>query len=184
VVTPPDEDTTPPAVSAEVSGPRDGEGNYIDSAPVTISATDSQSGVATVEYAIDGGAWTAYTDPVRVGGLGTHTVQYRATDRAGNTSAVGSVTFRVVEPGPDACPDSDTRATVIIGTDDTGVANVDTGNGCTINDLIDEHGHYADHASFVRHVDQVTEKLVTDGILTRRDQGSIVRAAARSDIGN
>jgi hypothetical protein len=116
--------------------------------------------------------------------VGAHAVRYRATDHAGNTSEVGSVSFRVVESGPDACPVSDTRSTVIIGSEDSGVANVDIGNGCTISDLIDEHGSYTNHAGFVRHVDRVTDALVADGVLTRRDKGSIVLAAARSDIGN
>jgi hypothetical protein len=177
-------DTTPPTTSADVSGTRDGNGNYVGSATVTITATDAESGVATIEYAIDGQAWTAYAGPVRVSVVGTHTVTYRATDRSGNTSAAGSVSFRIVAGGPDACPDSDTRGNVIIDGYDSGVANVDTGNGCTVNDLIDEHGHYTDHANFVRHVDRVTTALVTDGVLTLRDKGSIVRAAARSDIGN
>jgi hypothetical protein len=72
---------------------------------------------------------------------------------------------------------------VVIGRDDTGVANVDTGNGCTISDLIDQNLGYPDHGAFVRHVEEVTEDLVTGGVLTRRQQGVIVRAASRSDIG-
>jgi hypothetical protein len=63
------------------------------------------------------------------------------------------------------------------------VANVDTGNGCTINDLVAERASYPDHAAFVRHVEAVTGTLVTNGVLTRREQGAIVRAAARSSIG-
>ncbi len=93
------------------------------------------------------------------------------------------MTFTVVAAGPDACPDSDTRRTVIIRDDDTGIANVDTGNGCTINDLIAERAPYPDHAGFVRHVEAVTRRLVTRGTLTPRQQGAIVRAAARSDVG-
>ncbi|HEV2783072.1 MAG TPA: plastocyanin/azurin family copper-binding protein [Actinophytocola sp.] len=184
VVAPDPGDTTPPTVSAVVSGTRDGDGNYIGSATVTITATDAQSGVDRIEYSRDGGDWTDYTEPVTIDSTGSHTVQYRATDVAGNVSDVGTVSFRVVETGPDACPDSDTRSMVIIDGYDTGVANVDTGNGCTINDLIDEDGTYADHAGFVRHVDSVTDELVAGGTLTLRDKGSIVRAAARSDIGN
>jgi hypothetical protein len=184
VVPPPVEDHTPPTVQAAVSGNRDTNGDYLDSATVTITATDGESGVATVEYAVDGGGFVAYQAPVRVGTVGAHTVRYRASDRAGNTSAEQQVSFRVVAGGPDACPDSDTRATVIIGGIDSGVTNVDSGNGCTINDLVDEHANYADHASFVRHVDEVTDGLMARGILTYREKGSIVRAAARSDIGN
>jgi hypothetical protein len=184
VVAPQEPDTTPPATSAAVSGNRDPNGDYIDSATVAVTATDGQSGVDSVEYAVDGGAWTAYTEPVTVGEPGAHTVRYRATDRAGNISPEGSVSFRVVESGSDACPDSDTRATVIIGGHDSGVANIDTGDGCTINDLIDEDAEYADPGTFVRHVDRVTDALVADGVITRRDKGAILRAAARSDIGN
>ena len=177
-------DTTPPTASAAVTGERDANGNYLGRATVTVTASDTESGVDTIEYSLDGGAFARYTAPVVVSQVGAHTVRYRATDRAGNTSPEGSASFRVVEAGPDACPNSDTRATVIIGAIDSGVANVDTGNGCTINDLIDERGYYPDHASFVRHVDTVTERLVVDGILTRRDRGSIVLAAIRSDVGN
>jgi hypothetical protein len=183
VVAPPVEDTTPPTVAAALTGDRDGDGNYRGAATVTVTATDTGSGVASIEYALDAQAWTRYTGAVTVRATGAHTVRYRASDVAGNRSAEKSVTFTVVAAGPDACPDSDTRRTVIIRDDDTGVANVDTGNGCTINDLIAERVPYPDHASFVRHVEAVTHHLVTRGTLTPRQQGAIVRAAARSDVG-
>ena len=64
------------------------------------------------------------------------------------------------------------------------VANVDTGDGCTINDLIDEYADYPTHAAFVRHVEAVTLPLVGAGLITKRQQGAIVRAAARSDVGS
>jgi hypothetical protein len=63
------------------------------------------------------------------------------------------------------------------------VANVDTGNGCTINDLIDEDAAYANHGSFITHIEKVTEPLVAKGILSKQNRSSIVRAAARSHIG-
>src|SRR3712207_7749895 len=43
---------------------------------------------------------------------------------------------------------SDVRDTVVIGEVDSQVANVDTGNGCTINDLIDSDGAWSDHNQF------------------------------------
>ncbi|MET0414480.1 MAG: plastocyanin/azurin family copper-binding protein, partial [Actinoplanes sp.] len=178
VVAPPEEDTTPPTVSATVTGERNDDGAYVGAATVTLTATDAGSGVASTEYALDTGGWTAYTAPVTVRTPGAHTVRYRATDTAGNASTEQSATFTVVADGTDACPESDTRATVIIGGDDTGVANADTGDGCTINDLIDEHADYPGHAEFVRHVEAVTAALVTGGTLDRRQQGAIVRAAA------
>ncbi|MCZ7373765.1 Ig-like domain repeat protein [Micromonospora sp. WMMC250] len=183
VVEPQAEDTTPPTVTATVAGDRNDDGAYVGGATVTITATDADSGVATVEYALDTGAWTAYSAPVSVRATGAHTVRFRATDKAGNASTEQSTTFTVVADGTDACPESDTRTTVVIDGDDTGVRNVDTGNGCTINDLIDEHADYPGHAAFVRHVEAVTLALVTGGTLDRRQQGAIVRAAARSDVG-
>ncbi|MEU7591014.1 plastocyanin/azurin family copper-binding protein [Micromonospora sp. NPDC049230] len=183
VVQPQAEDTTPPTVAATVAGERNDDGAYVGGATVTVTATDDGSGVASIEYALDTGAWTAYASPVAVRALGAHTVRYRATDTAGNASTEQSTTFTVVADGTDGCPASDTRATVIIDGDDTGVANVDTGDGCTVNDLIDEHADYPGHAAFVRHVEAVTAALVTGGTLNRRQQGAIVRAAARSDVG-
>ncbi|GAA2189807.1 OmpL47-type beta-barrel domain-containing protein [Micromonospora lupini] len=183
VVAPPEEDDTPPTVTATVTGERDAAGAYVGAATVTVTATDTGSGVASVEYALDTGGWTAYAGPVSVRTVGAHTLRYRATDTAGNAAAEQSATFTVVADGTDACPASDTRGTVVIDGDDTGVANVDTGDGCTINDLIDEHADYPGHADFVRHVEAVTAALVSGGTLNKRQQGAIVRAAARSDVG-
>ncbi|KRB76347.1 hypothetical protein ASE01_15240 [Nocardioides sp. Root190] len=79
-------DATVPTVTPDVAGRR-----------VTLTATDpdgaggsAASGVDTIEYRIDDGEWTAYTSPVVVD-AGTHEVAHRATDRAGNSSAAGSV---------------------------------------------------------------------------------------------
>jgi plastocyanin len=184
VVAPPQPDTTAPVTAASVAGERDANGDYPGAATVTVTATDAESGVARIEYAVDDGAWTTYTAPVTVRTLGAHTVKYRATDNAGNTAAEQSVTFTVVRSGEDACPASDTRATVIIRADDTGVPNKDSGDGCTINDLIDEYAGYPTHAAFVRHVEAVTGPLRAAGTITKRQQGAIVRAAARSDVGS
>jgi plastocyanin len=183
VVARPAPDTTAPTTSVTVSGNRDANGNYVAAATVTVTATDAGSGVTSIETALGDGSFTVYTGPVVVRIPGDHTVRYRATDVAGNISAVRTVSFTVVAASGDTCPDSDSRDTVIIGDDNTGVDNVDTGNGCTINDLIAERASYPDHGSFVRHVSAVTDSLVDVGTLTRRQQGTIVRAAARSDVG-
>ncbi|PZF82553.1 OmpL47-type beta-barrel domain-containing protein [Jiangella anatolica] len=177
------DDTTPPAVTSSVAGEQNADGAYIDSATVTVTATDTQSGVASVAYSLDDGSFVPYTAPVVVGAVGEHTVRYRATDNAGNTSQVGSVTFTVVERDGDACPDSDTRPTVVIGGLDSLVANIDTGDGCTIGDLIDDEGDWANHGAFVRHVTTVANELVVDGVITSRERGMLTRTAAASDVG-
>ncbi|MBP2706745.1 chitobiase/beta-hexosaminidase C-terminal domain-containing protein [Microbispora sp. RL4-1S] len=116
VVAPQPKDTTPPTVSAAVSGDKNANGDYVDSATVTISATDTESGVDTVEYALDGGAFQAYTTPVSVNQVGEHTVRYRATDKAGNTADVQSATFTVVAPQPAETPLTVTASSRCMGT--------------------------------------------------------------------
>ncbi|MFG2359689.1 OmpL47-type beta-barrel domain-containing protein, partial [Streptomyces sp. NPDC048521] len=97
VVTPaPDGDTTAPDTSATVSGAKDASGNYVGSATVAVTASDAGSGVANVDYSLDDGAFVAYSKPVEVNSVGRHTLAYRATDKAGNTSPVKSVEFTVV----------------------------------------------------------------------------------------
>ncbi|MGW0561374.1 OmpL47-type beta-barrel domain-containing protein [Streptomyces sp. NPDC003016] len=113
VVAPPTDDRTPPETSATVSGEKNAEGQYLDMATVTVTASDTGSGVNTVEYAIGAtGAWTAYAGPVMVHETGTHTVRYRATDRAGNTAAEKAVGFTVVAPPTEDKTPPETTATV------------------------------------------------------------------------
>ncbi|MFF7858412.1 OmpL47-type beta-barrel domain-containing protein [Streptomyces sp. NPDC007904] len=100
VVAPQTDDTTPPETSATVDGERNADGAYIDMATVTVTASDTGSGVNTIEYAIGSGAWQTYTGPVMVHRTGTHTVRYRATDKAGNAAADKSVEFTVVAAPP------------------------------------------------------------------------------------
>jgi hypothetical protein len=88
--------------------------------------------VARVEYYIDNGAFTAYTTPFTVSGLGGHTVRYRATDVAGNVSPIGTFTFMIVAPdttaptvtaalnGPQSGASYTGPVTVVLTASDTG----------------------------------------------------------------
>ncbi|MFE2973444.1 OmpL47-type beta-barrel domain-containing protein [Streptomyces sp. NPDC059258] len=99
VAAPPTDDETPPETSATVTGEKDDAGAYLGMATVTVTASDTGSGVNTIEYALGAdGAWQPYTAPVMVHELGEHTVRYRATDRSGNVADEKSVDFTVVEP--------------------------------------------------------------------------------------
>jgi hypothetical protein len=178
-------DTTAPVASLAVTGRQDGNWSYVGQATVTLTATDAGSGVAAIEYKMDSGAWTRYTAPVVVSALGAHTVGARATDVAGNASleVFGAFTVVSATPPPDACPVSDTRETVVIGGVDSQVENIDIGNGCTLNDVIDENAEYASHDRFVKHVKAVTQELVGNGVLSSGDRNRIVTAAIESDVG-
>ncbi|NED87470.1 DUF1080 domain-containing protein [Streptomyces sp. SID11233] len=99
VAAPPTDDTTPPETSATVSGEKDDQGQYLGMATVTVTASDTGSGVNTIEYAVGAdGDWQPYTGPVMVHELGAQKIRYRATDKAGNAAKEQAVEFTVVEP--------------------------------------------------------------------------------------
>ncbi|WP_181811119.1 OmpL47-type beta-barrel domain-containing protein [Streptomyces ipomoeae] len=187
VVAPPADDTTPPVTGVTVEGERNSAGAYLKSAEVTVSATDhGGSGVAAIEYSLDGGPYLAYTAPVVVDRAGTHTVAYRASDKAGNTAAARSVSFTVVAgggvPAPN-CAEYDERLTVFVGTVDAGVPNRVTNNRCRINELIEDEKEWTSHALFLKHVDTVLDKLFAEGVVDRREFDAIAEAARESGIG-
>ncbi|MFF7341268.1 OmpL47-type beta-barrel domain-containing protein [Streptomyces sp. NPDC008163] len=187
VVAAPPQDTTPPVTGATVKGTKNSAGAYVGRAEVDVSATDEGgSGVAGVEYSLDAGPYLAYTAPVVVDRAGRHTVAYRATDEAGNTSAPLSVSFSVVSgggvPAP-GCPEYDERLTVIVGTVDTGVPNRVTNNRCRINELIEDEKEWTSQALFVKHVGEVTSALRAEGVVDLREAKAIKQAARESGIG-
>ncbi len=78
-------DKTAPHTSATLSG------NMV----VTLTRTDSLSGVVSTVYQIDGGAAQTYTAPFTVSKPGSHTVAFHSTDYAGNVETTQSVGFIV-----------------------------------------------------------------------------------------
>jgi hypothetical protein len=72
---------------------------------LAFAGSDPGSGVASTEYKIDGGAWTAGTSvtiPAAADGSndGVHTVRYRSTDVAGNVEDAGSCEVKIVTVAP------------------------------------------------------------------------------------
>ncbi|MET9778010.1 family 16 glycoside hydrolase [Streptomyces sp. NPDC006367] len=186
VVAAPPEDTTPPVTGATVDGTKNSDGAYVGSAKVTVNATDEGgSGVAGVEYSLDAGPYLAYTAPVVVDRVGRHTVSYRASDKAGNTSAPLTVSFTVVsgQVPPPPCPEYDERLTVIVGTVDTGVPNRVTNNRCRINELIEDEREWSSQQLFLKHVREVMDALLDEGVVDRREYRAINQAARQSKIG-
>lgn len=186
VVAPPTQDTTAPETSATVTGTRNSNGAYITSAKVTVTATDAGSGVDRIEYSLDGGPYLAYSAPVIVDRIGSHTLAYRATDKAGNTATAREVTFTIAQgggvPAPN-CPEYDERLTVIVGTVDSGVPNRLTRSRCTVNELIEDEKDWSSHALFLKHVDGVLDRLLADNVIDQREFNKITKAAKQSKIG-
>ncbi len=80
----------------------------------------------------------------------------------------------------DCNANSDRRATIVIGGNDTGVSNSLFTNGCTSSDLIARLAASAsNHGGFVSAVAHLTNQWVSDGIISGKQKGAIQRAAAK-----
>jgi glucose/arabinose dehydrogenase len=145
--------------------------------PLTIAFTGSRSGGVSYRWEFGDGGTSTEANPrhtyARVGG---YTAKLTVTYANGETAT----TQTAVTVG---CAVPDTRSTVWLGDSDTGVANHQVGQGCTINDLIDDESGWSDHDGFVRQVTAITRTLQADGVITGREAGALTRAAAGSDIG-
>ncbi|MEU0155743.1 sugar phosphate isomerase/epimerase family protein [Micromonospora fulviviridis] len=87
----------------------------------------------------------------------------------------------------DRCPwGYTTSSTVFFGQAgaDSGVPNLDLGDGCTILDVVWAKAPFADHGSFVSTVSGLANALRQDDVVTPEQSASILRAAAGSEIGN
>jgi PKD repeat protein/type 1 glutamine amidotransferase len=94
-------DETAPVTTATTDPANPGAaGWYTAPVTVTLAATDESSGVAATEYSVDGGAFTAYTEPFAVSGDGSHEVRYRSTDAAGNVEEARALAVKVDAAAP------------------------------------------------------------------------------------
>jgi hypothetical protein len=98
-----DIDKTPPTATVTKS-PANGKGTPRNPVALTFTAQDAPSGVMSVAYNVNGGAWTAAPagTAITFGDEGSYVVGYRAEDAAGNVSAAKSVTVQVTADAPTA----------------------------------------------------------------------------------
>jgi cytochrome c len=87
-------DATAPVTSASFA-PANDDGWHAGTIPVTLSAADEGAGVSKLEWSLDGGPWTAYTEAVGVTGDGQHELLYRATDAVGNVETLKSAVLKI-----------------------------------------------------------------------------------------
>lgn len=90
-------DAIAPTTSFSLSGTSGENGWYRSSVQVTLSASDNSggSGVQLVQYKVDDGSWTTYSSPFTVSGEDTHTVRYKAQDKAGNWESERQIAVRI-----------------------------------------------------------------------------------------
>ncbi len=94
------QDVEAPTVAVSVDGVEGEDGWYTSPVEVTVSASDTGSGVATVEYRIEGVTdWTAYLGPVDIASDGDWVVEARAYDNEGNVGE-GDSPARVDQTAP------------------------------------------------------------------------------------
>jgi hypothetical protein len=99
----PPPDTTAPTSIVQTLGTLWPNGWFTSSVTVALRAVDDDegSGVAFIDYSVNGGAWRRYSGPFSVAAQGTTTVRARATDRAGNAENPGvSSTFMIDSIAP------------------------------------------------------------------------------------
>src|SRR5262249_53733883 len=100
-------DSTPPVTTAMPDQQPNANGWYKDTVTVTLTAKDNDggSGVAKTEDNLDNLGWQPYSTPISVSADGTHVLQFRSTDNAGNLETAQTLTIPI-----DAAPPTITGA--------------------------------------------------------------------------
>jgi len=95
-------DKTAPTTSASIDPniPNGANGWYTKDVTINLSATDNISGVAAVEYSINGAGWLPYTNGFSITAEGVTNIRYRSTDRAGNVEAIKTLTVQIDKSAP------------------------------------------------------------------------------------
>src|SRR5437667_1902652 len=88
-------DTVAPVSSAQLAGTQAADGSYVSSVDVTLTSTDTTSGVRSSQYRVDAGAWRSYASAFPLSGNGTHTLEFSAMDVAGNVEGAKSSVVRI-----------------------------------------------------------------------------------------
>jgi len=167
-------DSVSPSSSATLSGTKEG-GVYTTDVTVSISRTDSTSGIAYTKYRVNGGAWTTYTASFTLSTDGTYTVDYYSADNAGNVEPSKTVTFEILKNHPPTAdftysPQNPTDTQAVHFTDnsddtDGTIANYtwNFGDGSTSNEPNPTH-QYEDNGTYTVTLTVKDDKGATDTI--------------------
>ena len=94
-------DGRPPSTVVAIAGTQGDAGWFTSPVQVTLTASDSGAGVASVSVRLgDSGLWQAYTAPLAFPNDGIYQVAYNATDQVGNEELTRSVTVRIDQTAP------------------------------------------------------------------------------------
>lgn len=122
-------DSVPPVITLGALPAQAGNGWWAPGTTVTASAADNRNALASFEYRIDGGDWTAAQSAsaaaAALTGHGAHTVEFRATDADGNASTTRPTTLQIDGQGPLTRADLDAAARTVALTAVDGESGVD-----------------------------------------------------------
>lgn len=93
-------DTASPNTEAEISGNAGDGGWFLSDVTAVLKSADATSTVAGIEYRLDGGPWTDYSQPIVLTGEGVFALEFRATDAAGNVEMSRALTVSIDRTGP------------------------------------------------------------------------------------
>ena len=111
-----DEDPTTAIVVADQNSAAIADGGHsASSVTITLSATDSRSGLFSTHYRLDGGPPTLYPGAFPVTGQGAHTVDFWSSDIAGNTESVRGVSFTIDSTSPSPTISSPSDGSLVSG---------------------------------------------------------------------
>jgi len=130
-------DETAPVSSASLSGTLNGS-VYVGPVKVTLSASDNLSGVASTAYQINGGSMQTYTAPFSVANLGSNTVTFHSTDKAGNVETTKTVSFTI--KGATTTSVSSSKNPSVLGSPVTFTATVTSTVGTATGTVIFKNG--------------------------------------------
>lgn len=171
--------------------------------PFTLAATDAGSGLASIRFRLDGGAWTDYTGPFTLAGSsqGLHVLQYDAIDRLGNLEDPNVRTVQLDDTPPlaDAGPDSTVpKGTTVVltssaSTDDSGIAsqtwtftyggNPVTLSGPVVSFRFDRAGTYVVTLEVTDLVGHVSSDTTTVIVWNRAPLPSLVASPRSAETG-
>ncbi|MEI6796270.1 MAG: hypothetical protein WCK39_05340, partial [Methanomassiliicoccales archaeon] len=95
-------DRTPPETAVAVLGPIPQSGWYTGPVECSVMTQDLLSGISATELRMDGGEWVPCQDPFVIYSEGSHLIEYRSIDNAGNVEDIASLTIAIdlTPPGP------------------------------------------------------------------------------------
>jgi hypothetical protein len=88
-------DNAPPVSVASLNGTAGNDGWYISPVTLELLASDAGSGVRSIHFRLDSGAWLTYTTQVQISTVGNSTISYYAVDNAGNSEAARTLPVRI-----------------------------------------------------------------------------------------